>query len=53
MQVDDFRGQIYFPPNLQQNLTSFFEQITYSLDEIINFVLIRTGAKLPGLTEIF
>jgi len=48
MQVEDFRDQIYFPPNLQKNLSSFFGQITYNLDEIINFVLIRTGAKLSG-----
>jgi len=49
MKVDDFRERIYFPATLQQNLTSFFEQMTYNLDEIVSFVSITTGARLPGL----
>lgn len=48
MQVDDMRGRIFFPKLGQMNLTQFFEQITYSLKDTINYLSITTGARMPG-----
>ena len=51
--VSDLRNSIKFPSNLSTPLSKFFEEATYTVEEIINSIEVGTGRKQPGKNETY